>query len=118
MKWQMVLEVQLTGSSADIEELLDQVMLDLLAAGVANPGIGISGSDPGLAEIEFVVDAPPVLHEAHDLAQEILGKSALRASRKVARSLGRARVRPIQPWSDCPSSQLTRLERPRGWRAP
>ncbi len=78
MKWQMVLEVQLTGSSDDIEELLDQVMLDLLAAGVENPGIGISGSDPGLAEIEFVVDAPPVLHEAHDLAQEILGKSALK----------------------------------------
>ncbi|HEY1826659.1 MAG TPA: hypothetical protein VGF87_01490 [Acidimicrobiales bacterium] len=76
MKWQIVLEVQLRGSPDDVEGLLDQVMTDLVDADVEDPGIGVS-SNPGIAEIEFVVDGPATLDEAHRLAQDIMAKTAL-----------------------------------------
>ncbi len=87
MKWQIVLEIQLSGSPDDIEALLDQVMTDLVDAGIENPGIGITGSAPGLAEIEFVVSGPATLHEAHRVAQDIMSKTALRLPADVGATL-------------------------------
>ena len=77
MKWQIVSEVQLSGAPNDVEGLLDQVMSDLVDADVEDPSIGVVGSDPGVAEIEFVVSGLSSLHEAHEMAQEILAKTAL-----------------------------------------
>ncbi len=63
------------GSSEDVEALLDQVMTDLVDAGIEDPGIGVATAS-GLAEIEFVVSAPS-LPEAHWVALEVMSKTAL-----------------------------------------
>jgi hypothetical protein len=76
-KWQIVLEVQLNGPPDDIDGLLDRVMTDLVDADIEDPAIGLVGADSGLAEIEFVVTGASNIHEAHELAQAILAKTAL-----------------------------------------
>jgi hypothetical protein len=80
MKWQCLLEVLVVEDDPNqIEVRMDEVMTDLVDAGVEDPTIGLSIRNPGtaLVELEFVVEAE-TLQEAHEAGRYILAKTGLR----------------------------------------
>lgn len=79
MKWQCQLEVLVEDDPDLIESLMDEVMTDLVDAGVEDPTIGVTSLTPATAivELEFVVEAE-TLHEAHEAGRSILASTGLK----------------------------------------
>jgi hypothetical protein len=73
MKWQIVLEAELSAAPEDIEAALDHLMEHLIDEGAEDAGIGVSVTT-GQTEIEFVIEAE-TLDDARQLAHKLVSKS-------------------------------------------
>jgi hypothetical protein len=73
MKWQIQVEVKLTGTPEDVEEMLDGVMGCLVDTCAEDPSIGVAVTT-GATEIEFVVDGDSI-EEAQLNASNLMGKA-------------------------------------------